>query len=227
MVRKLLLILLSLVLCFFAFACTAEDDTSSATSTESKNESAVNSLDNETSDETSDNGESGEVSGDSSEDISNETSDDSSNVSDDSSDGEIIIPEFDINKVIYNPNENHYIENDERYLGMGFLERYHRGLSKYIKNNIIENDVWFCIMLSSHWNDDETKFELYPYIDEIGFIKDDALTESFRHNEYDDSVVGYITKEMFEKLIKDNRPIFCKWLPKSCVDAGGCHKVIE
>lgn len=215
--KKLILILLSLVLCFSAFACTAEEDSSDTASTDSKAESAVSSLDNDTSDETSaaDESSKGIVDND---DTSSSVSE---NISDDSSTPEIM-PEFDINKVIYNPDEEHYAV-EEGVCVVGFREVTHPGLSEYIENNNVEEDTWFCIGLDTFIE----KENLDLYLDELGFVKNDVLTESFRQNEYDKSVVGYITKEMFQKLSEDNYAIDCMWIPKSCVDAGGCHKVTE
>ncbi len=130
--KKLLLILLSLILCFSAVACMAEDDASSTASTESKaDESSEESVDNS--------------------DISSTESEVSGSVSDDASDtssaDEIIL---DMEKVVFFEGLYSFEEN-EYYTSNNYKELYttaENSLLKHIENNDVSEDTRFYVGFS-------------------------------------------------------------------------------
>ena len=221
--KKLLLILLSLIMCISAFAsCDTETDNSSDASTESNSESSVEETENN-----SDESENVSVNEDSS------ISDESENPYISNLPYDYVIPEFDKSKVIYNPNNTHksvYLPMDAVFpcFGVPFdkdkliiVERIHEGLLEYINSNEIPDDAWFPVCITSDnvltANGEFYKFDGLPeLLERIGFVEDEELNKAIKNPEH--AAIGYVNMDMLWKIRRDGYYGAVKfvWYPEKC-----------
>ena len=119
--------------------------------------------------------------------------------------------------ITYNPDSKVY---DAIYeMTTVFIEQNHAALYAYIaENENLTDDTYFCVNLYKG-NKDQSVDDLLGYLEDIGFIYDQELTDKINGS---DHYAGYINKTIYEKLAEDNYAIYLEWLSLDCIE-GRCN----
>ena len=119
--------------------------------------------------------------------------------------------------ITYNPDSKVY---DVIYeMTTVFIEQNHAALYAYIaENENLTDDTYFCVNLYKG-NKDQSVDDLLGYLEDIGFIYDQELTDKINGS---DHYAGYINKTIYEKLAEDNYAIYLEWLSLDCIE-GRCN----
>ena len=100
-----------------------------------------------------------------------------------------------------------------------FIEQNHAALYAYIaENENLTDDTYFCVNLYKG-NKDQSVDDLLSYLEDIGFIYDQELTDKINGS---DHYAGYINKTTYKKLAEDNYAIYLEWLSLDCIE-GRCN----